>query len=162
MTATKITATKRFIRPNVTKVYWVPTLADYNNPLRTELDAGTDVSGEISDVSGWSTTSNSTDTPDWGSRFTSQIPGNITADSSSITFYGSSDTQDIRTLLNRDDTGFVVWMDGGDVPTQLMDVFPVTVSSLAHQRTMSDPAAIQVSFTITDVPAENVAIPAAA
>ncbi len=162
MAATAITASVRYFRPGTTKVYWVTTMADYTTPTRAELDAGTDLSGEIAEVSGWSATSESIDTPDLGSRFTSKIPGAITADDSSLTLYMSKSGTDVRTLLERDTAGFVVWMDEGDTESGLMDVFPATVASAPKQRGLGEAARIQVQFTVTSEPAENVSIPAAA
>lgn len=166
MAVTPLDPTTRYIRPGITKVYFVPTLASKDAPTRTELDAATDLTPEIAEVSGWTVSSDLVETPAWGTRFTSKVAGMVTADDSSITFYASQDTQDVRTVLPRDTTGFVVWMDGGDVSGAtntdlLMDVFPVTVSSVSKLRTASDPAEIEVSFAITSEPAEDVVIPAA-
>ncbi len=68
------------------------------------------------------------DTPDMGARFVGKIPGRISADNSSITFYGDRDGQDARTAMPRDATGYMVWLDGGDVAGRKMDVYPCTVS----------------------------------
>src|SRR5690554_4879036 len=99
MAATPLNPTTRYIPPGVRQYYFVPTIADKNAPTRTELDAGTDLTGEIAEVSGFQATSESVDTPDLLSRFTSRVPGRITADDSSITFYASQDSDDVRTLL---------------------------------------------------------------
>lgn len=155
-----IQASERYFRPGVTKVYFVPTLADYNNPTRTEMDAGTDLSPEIASIEGFTVTSGTIDTPDLASRFTSKIPARITADDSALNLYADKTDADVRTLLPRDTTGFVLFLDGGDVPTQLMDVYPVTVASAPKLRDLENAAQIRVQFTITREPAENVAIPA--
>ncbi len=160
MAATPIAAASRFINPGVTKVYWVVSIANKSAPTRSELNAGTDLSGELADVNGWVVSSNQVDTPDMGSRFTSKIPGRITADDSSLSVYESQTTVDARSLMPRDTTGFVVWMDGGDVAGQKMDVFPVKVSSVAKSRsTGDDPGRLTFQYSITSQPAEDVAIP---
>ena len=69
---------------------------------------------------------------------------------------------DVRTLLTREATGFVVWMDEGDVPTQPCDIYPVTVTSQAKVRELDQAAQIMAQFAFTSEPAENVDIPAAA
>lgn len=160
MASTALKKTKRYIRPGISVVYYLPTAADYTALTRQELDGGTDLTAEISEVSGFNATSESVETPDWASRFTSKVPGMISAEDSSITFYGSVDTDDVRAVLPRDTTGFIVFMDGGDVPTQSMDVYPVTVASLSKAKSNSDPVTIEVAFTITDEPAEDTEIPA--
>lgn len=161
MAATKLNSSTRYYRRGTTKVLWVPVMADINTPTRSELDAGTELSGETGAMAGWSTTSAVISTPALSSRFTPNIPGEITAADSSLTFYASKDGDDVRTLLVREANGFVVWMDEGDVPTQTMDIFPVQVTSQAKIRDLDNAAQIMAQFAITSEPAENVDIPAA-
>lgn len=160
MVATPISASTRYIPPGTRAYYWVPSIANKAAPSRAELDAGTDLTGEIAEVSGFQTTSESTDTPDLGSRFTSKIPGRITADDSSITLYASEDSQDVRQLLPRDTAGFVVQFPEGDVSGRTMDVFPVKVSSAPKETSIEDPGKVMVQFTVTSEPEENVTVPA--
>jgi len=163
MATTAITATARFFQPEISKVYFVPTIADIASPTRVELDAGDDLTAEISDIQGFSLTSNFIDTPDLGHRFVSQIPGSIKADQSSLTFYGDKTGDDVRSVLPRETAGYLVFMDTGDVATQPMDVFPIEVASVGKLRRTSDNAyQLTIMFAITAVPQENVAIPAAA
>lgn len=160
MAATPIEKSTRFYTVGTTKVLFVPAMADYAAPTRGELDAGTDLTPEVAEFEGWSTTSEPIETPDMVSRFVSTIPGQITAEESSISFYASRTGQDARQLLPRDTTGFVVWMDAGDVEGGTMDVYPVTVSSAPKIRSMENATLIQVTFQITSEPAEDVDIPA--
>lgn len=162
MPPTAITASIRYFRPGTTKVYWVTTMATYTTPTRSEINAGKDLSGEISEINGFQVTSASIDTPDLGTRFASKIPGRISADDSSISFYASSTGfTDARSVLPRDTTGFLVIMDAGDVTTTgRMDVYPCTVGSVPKMRSLEDPAQVQVQFYITRVPAEDIVIPA--
>ncbi|MGW0169560.1 phage tail tube protein [Streptomyces sp. NPDC003343] len=159
--ATPINASTRYYRRGTTKVLWVPTIANKNSPTRSELNAGTALESETGAMAGWQTTSATVPTPALGSRFTPTVPGEITAADSSLTFWASKDGDDVRTLLQREDTGYVVWMDEGDVPSQTMDVYPVQVTSQAKVREMDAAAQIMAQFSITSEPAENVTIPAA-
>ena len=162
MPPTKMTPTSRFFRPEVTKVYWVITIATVSAPTRSELNAGVDLSDEIAEISGFQVISASVDTPDLGHRFTSKIPGRITADDSSINFY-ASDTgfTDARSVLPRDTSGNIVIMDAGDVSTTgRMDVFPCKVAAHAKLRDVENPAMTQAQFTITSEPEEDLVIPA--
>ncbi|MFF0597924.1 phage tail tube protein [Streptomyces antibioticus] len=161
MAATPISASSRYIPPGTRQYYFVPSIATKAAPSRAELNAGTDLTGEIADVSGFQTTSESQETPDLGTRFTSKIPGRITADDSSITMYASEDSQDVRQLLPRDTTGFIVQFPEGDEAGKTMDVFPVKVASAPKMTDIEDPAKIEVQFTITSEPAEDVTVPAA-
>lgn len=160
MPATNITTAVRYYRRGVTKVSWVPTVADKESPTRTELDAGTELSLEVGEIEGWQVTSNVIETPSLGSLFDAKINGSITADDSSLTMYASQSGEDVRTLLTRGSNGFIVWMDTGDTTDELMDVFPVRVLSQGKIRSLDDAAKIQVQFAVTSEPAENIAIPA--
>lgn len=159
MPATPMAATTRYFRPGVTKIYWVEAIADKAAPTRAELDAGVDLSAEVAEIEGFMVTSETLETPDYGSRFNSKIPGAITADDSALITYADRTSADIRAVLDRDDNGFIVLLDEGDVVGQLMDVFPVRVSAVPKLRARSDPAQIRTQFTVTSEPAENVTIP---
>lgn len=161
MAATPIPAATRYINPETTKVYWVVSIANKNAPTRAELNAGTDLVRDLADNSGWVVTSNQSDAPDMGSKFTGKVSGRTTADDSTLAMYASKNSIDSRSLMPRDSVGFMVWLDGGDVAGQLMDVFPVTVSSVGKPRSVGDEVArINFSYAITSAPAENVVIPA--
>lgn len=161
MPATPINASVRYYRRGTTKVIWAPTIANKHAPTRPEINAGTELSGETGAMGGWQTTSATVPTPALGSRFTPVVGGEITAADSSLTFWASKDGDDVRTLLQREDTGFIIWMDEGDVGGQTMDVYPVTVTSQAKVRELDQAAQIMAQFAITSEPAENVTIPAA-
>lgn len=159
MVATPLTPTLRYYPPGTRKIYWVATIATYTSPSRAELNAGVDLSAEIETVTGWSLSSAAVDTPDMGSRFTSQVPGQLTSTSNELTCYNSSNSIDARQLLVRDTNGYVVLLWEGDVTGQLMDVFPVRVMSSAPDATVTDPGKTTFAFAVTKVPSINTAIP---
>jgi hypothetical protein len=158
--APNITASTRFFRPETTSVVYCLTVANKAAPTRAEINAGTNLRNEVSEISGFQASSGTVDTPDLGTRFTSKIPGRITADDSSITFYESVTGVDVRALLPRDTVGFLLFMPGGDVAGRKVNVFPITVASVATDWSIEDAARLVVSFTITSAPAEAVTIPA--
>lgn len=162
MPATAMTPAVRYFPTGTTRYLWVPTIAAATNiPTRTEIDAGTDLSTDLAEVSGFTVSSDLIDTPDINKRFTARIAGRITAEDSSLTFYEDRVGDDVRALLPRDEEGFIVRMGGGDVAASLMDIFPVTVSSQSKQEGTDDEAArITIEFAITSEPVENEAIPA--
>ncbi|MER7212450.1 hypothetical protein ABT340_35805 [Streptosporangium sp. NPDC000239] len=161
MVATPITPANRFFRPGITRCYWVVSIANLNAPTRSELNAGSDLSKDIADISGWMVSGQKIDTPDLDSRFVSNIPGLTSAQESGVTFYQDQPGVDVRGLMPRDAEGHIVWLDGGDVAGRLMDVFPVRVLSVGKQRTMGAEAArLVVQFSISAEPAEDVVIPA--
>ena len=158
---TPLTATERYISPEVTKVYWVETIADITSPQRAELDAGTDLTNEIASMTGWEVAADRVAVPDLGTRFTGRISGRVNPGDAQITFYASQDTADVRDVLARGDKGFVYIADGGDVPTQKARVFAVEVSAVTPTVDVAgtEAARIMVDFSITAV-AEQVTIPA--
>lgn len=160
MTATPLAPTTRFFAPEVTKIVFCPDVANKAAPTRVEIDAGTSLEKECSAVNGFTVSSGLIDAPDYGSRFTAKNAGRTEVADSSLTFYQSQDTDDVRNVLPRGTTGFVLIMWGGDVPTQKMDVFPVEVTSAGKSIPDNADADITIQFAITSVPAEDVAIPA--
>lgn len=161
MATPQITASTRYFDVGTTKVYFLPACAAPESPTRSEMNAGTDLSREIAEIDGWSVSSNQIQTPDFATRFVSQIAGRIEASDSSLTFYASENSIDVRALLPRDTDGFIMWLDGGDTPGNKCDVYPVTVTSVSKMRSAGAEAArIQVGFSITREPAEDVTVPA--
>ncbi len=161
MAATDITASTRYINPETTKIYWCPSISSKTAPTRAELNAGTSLVNENSAADGWDITSDQVKVPDMGHLFTGNIPGRTSADASKLTMYASLNGVDARTLMPRGTNGFIVWMDGGDVAGYLMDVFPVRVSSVGKKRSVegSEAATLEIMYSITSAPAENVTIP---
>ena len=162
MPATPIAAVNRYWPTGTAKWLWVPSVAAITAITRLEINAGTDLTREINATEGWSTTGELIETPDGDSRFVARIPGKITADDSSITFYIDASGVDARSLFPRDTTGNVVRMPGGDVAGRKCDVFPsrVTTATKLVNVGSEDAALLQVSFAIVREPAEDVTIPA--
>jgi hypothetical protein len=166
MTATPIAQAVRYIHPGVSKFYFLTTIAATNlQATRPELDAGTDLSRELAATTGFNVASNIVDAPDLASAFTSKVIGRTTAEDSTATFYMNKTGADqLRALLPRGTTGFVVICWGGDVEGNLADTFPVTVASAAKEvnLTSEDPARVMMRFAITAEPAIDWTLPAAA
>lgn len=161
MAATPITASTRYVNVGTTLVLWVPSISNINAPTRSELNAGTNLVGENFASSGWSVKTTLVETPNMADRFTSKIAGRIAADDSSLTMFMDLDGTDARALMPVDAAGFVVWLDGGDVPGRLMDVYPVSVASHSKARSTDakDAATVEIMFAITSKPAEGVTVP---
>lgn len=161
MAATPIATVKRYYPKGKLKWLWIPAVADISAITREEIDAATDLSKQVKSYDGWNVSTTFVDTPDVNSRFTGKIPGDIEADDSSLTIYLDPSGEDARTLMPQDEEGFIGRMDAGDVPDQLMDIFPVTVGSVSKPFEEGEAVAAVFSFAITDEPAMNVKIPAA-
>lgn len=153
-------AITRYFAVGVTQVLFCPAIASKAAPTFAELDAGTELTRDIADLAGWATTSNFIEVPDLVTRFTGKIPGRITAEDSSFTFYADEDrgSGDVRGLLPRDTEGYIVIADGG-LASAKGDVFHVKVGSTSPVRSMDDASKVMVNFAILDEPAEGVTLP---
>jgi hypothetical protein len=161
MAATPIAGSLRYIPEGVRHFYYLPACANIASPTRTELNAGTDLTPEVSGFGNWGLASTAVDTPDLASRFTSNVPGLVTVDGPTISMYADSTSADVRALLPRDTAGFVVVLPEGDVTGHKMDVFPTKVLSAEKMASLGgNPATIDLTFSVTAEPSENVAVPA--
>jgi hypothetical protein len=158
--ATPITPAVRYFRPGTTKVVFAPAVVNKNSPTRAEINAGTDLSGDVAATEGWQPVSNVLDAPDLNSSFVSKVAGGQEVGDSTLTMYQSSNSVDVRSLLPRGTSGFILWFDEGDVSGRKADCFPITVGSLVKLRDLGDVAQLQVSFAVTSVPGENWTVPA--
>jgi hypothetical protein len=163
MPATPAPTATRFFHVGETKVYYLPAVAAADlTPTRAEINAGTDLSDELADISGWMIQGAEIETPDLGSTFNGKIPGRISVDDSSLTFYADETGVDVRSVLPRGTAGFILFADGGDVAGALADVYPIRVRAVGKQRSMGDEAGrLTIPFSITKKPAEDVVLPAA-
>ncbi len=161
MPAPAISAATRYTSRGTARWYWVVTIANPASPTGAELNAGTDLSPEVMDSSGFGVEADQIATPDVSSRFTRKIPGNIEADDSSLTMYQSVTGSDARALMPQDTAGFVVVFPGGNVAGRKMHVWPVRVASVKYQygTNGSDPDTMVIKFSSTAAPSENVTIP---
>ncbi|WP_162890199.1 hypothetical protein [Streptomyces olivoreticuli] len=149
----------------MTRVLWLAKVADASHvPTRAELTAGTDLTDAVAAIDGWSLSNKAIETPTLGSTFETKIPGADEADDSSLTFYEDETADTIEGLFTKDATGFVVMLRKGDIPgSRSMDVFPVRVGSRSAQYSVDNEAAkFVVSFSITEKPVQDAAIPPAA
>jgi hypothetical protein len=160
MAATPIAASSRYVPQGVTHYNWLPACANIASPTRAEINAGTDLTPELAEAGDWAINSQPIDTPDYAAAFTPQITGNITADNTTLNMYADLASTDVRTLLPRGTTGFIVKLPSGDVAGRKMDVFPVKVGSQGKPNAIGTPSTINLIFYVTRAPAENVTIPA--
>lgn len=162
MSATPIALPVQYINAGSSKVLFCPTIASASSPTRSEINAGTDLTRAIADSSGWQVESDQVESPNLDDVFTPTISGRTKVADSSLTLYCDVTGADVRALLPRGTNGYVLWLDGGDVPARKMSCFPVRVSSLGMVREVKGDSAatIIVSFGVTATPQENLAVPA--
>jgi hypothetical protein len=154
----------RYFRRGTTKIYFATTVAAASAPSVADMAAATELSCEASEINGFQFSNNPIDVPDMCSTFVKNIPGEDTADTSSLTFYEDDTTNPIKTLLAKGTEGFVVFFPygiGGADPIagDEAEVWPVSVASNTREwSAANDPARYMVEFTITDVPDQDVLI----
>lgn len=158
---TALAATTRYSIFGTRKFTWVPTIASKAAPTSAELAAGTDLTGQVSAVSGFTLSRASIDVPDAASEFTAKIPGRSSSDSSSITVYASSTSTDARTLLVQDTNGYIVIYPEGINTSCTCDVFPVRISATSKPNDIESSGQLEVMFEVTSKPVLNITIPTA-
>lgn len=153
-------AISRYFGVGVTEVLFVASISSQAAPTFAELDGGTEITRDIAEVSGFTVSSNFIETPDLKTRFVSKVPGRITADDSSLTFYADEDrgSGDMAEILPRDTEGYLVFADAG-LASGTGDVFHVKVGSNTTVRSTDDTVKRMVTFAILEEPSEGVTLP---
>lgn len=161
MPATAMPLSQRFFQPGNVGVLFLPAIAATTLvPTTSEVTAGTDVTRELDDWSGWTVSTSFIETKDASTVIRPQLAGAVTFEGSSLTFNGSKNGTDARTIFTRGQTGFILIGDAGVATGKKVDVFPVTVGAVAKLRNLdSTNFKIRVDFGITAVPVEEVTMP---
>jgi hypothetical protein len=150
----QIPVSARFFQPGIVDVVYIPTIAaaDYT-PTALEISGGTNVTAELDDWAGWSYSTTFIETKDAASRVGPKLAGRISLDDSSLTFNGSQDGDDARSVFTLGDTGFILIADGGLATGLPAEVFPVEVGSVVPVRSLdSAPFKVRIDFGVTNVP----------
>lgn len=151
----------RYMQKGTTKFYFLPTIAAGTKiPTAAECAAG-DLLTDIADISGFNFENDPISTPDMDSTFTSSIPGEDKADSSSLTFYERKGLANnpAKAAMPKGTVGFVVVFPYGiadDDPAEddECDVWPVEVASVGRAYSAGNEAGkFMTKFTVTAPPA---------
>ncbi len=155
-------SSQRYAFPANGKIYFLPTIASAALvPTTSEVTAGTDLTGEVDDMSGWSTKTNFAETKDASTLFRGQVPISANADDSSLTFNASKNGTDIRATLTEAQSGYIVISPTGAAAVgKKVDVFPIIVGSVTPLHSLSEAEKVRVDFAIPAKPAMNVAMTA--
>lgn len=163
--ATTLGGTLRYLPPGIRQVYVVPAIAVASAPTLAELNAGTDITGEIVDgsITGFSVTPSTVEAPDVGSKTTRKVAGRVSLDDCSIGLYLTQDgTVDARTLFTDGaQTHIVIFPEGNHAQTPALtcNVHPVTVQTTTIDPDTTKVAQCVVSFAPEGVPVKNFPIP---
>lgn len=149
----------RFFRREVSKVYWVTTIADTDAPTLTEINAGVNLTPAMADMSGFEFENSPIDTPDLETSFTSTIPGEDKASGPSIVFYDDDASTVIRAALAKGSDGYVVLMPYGKTATKRCEVWPATSTGFNDMWTTGSEAAKSVvKFAVTGTPTQDATV----
>jgi hypothetical protein len=151
----------RYTRRGRTKLIFCPTVANLASPTMSELTAGIDLSGVTNEIGGFAFSNSPIATPDLASTFVAQIPGEDTAEDSSVTVYEDDTVETVRTALAKGISGIMVICPLGKVATKRCETWPVT--STGYNGTYSvgnDAATAVVQFAPTAPPNQAATIAA--
>lgn len=146
------------------RVLWSLSIADVLEPTDDELIAATDLNDDynLTDIVGWEVESNIIDKMVYGPIIT-QLSGVQRVNGMQLIFAAdrvATVGADIRTLLSRDDEGFVVIMPSGaytDHPFAPMNIYPTRVAQVSQMHGLRSPGStIRVTFVLTGPVGESV------
>lgn len=158
MVATPLATLDPYIPLDVTKFYFVPSISSIAAPTRAELDAGTDLSPQVVESSGWSVSGSTVESQSLvGAAL--KLPGATTLDDSSLTMRNSRTSTDARTILTHGLSCFIVKFPEGDVAGYKMNVFQVIVNAEPGSAGITDPSTTEFQFAMIDYKL-RVAVPA--
>lgn len=150
----------RYMRRGKSKILFTPTVAGAS-PTRAEITAGTALTPQIAEVTGFSFSNSPIATPDLDTTFTTTISGEDTSDTPSITFYDDDTATTIRTALAKGTKGYVLLFPYGDVPTKRMEKWYIESTGVSDEWSAgNDPARFSVSFGVLAVPVTSGTVPA--
>jgi hypothetical protein len=143
---------------------WVASIADVQAPTDTEIATGISLQPlyDLTDIIGWEVETEILKDGIWG-PFQEQRMGEQSIADARMIFAAHRDGNDIRTLWNRGDTGYIVLLPSGeylDHPTAPVNVYPVRVAQLTQQQRLrtGGGSLILVTFAITARCGENVLV----
>ena len=148
MVATPLATLNPYIPLDIRKFYAVTSIAVFTAPTRGELDAGTDMTPQVTEAPGWSISGSTVDSQSFvGAALKLQGPKSV--DDSSLTCRNSKTSTDARTILTQDLAINIVVFPEGDVTGRKMNVFQTVVNALPLSPGIADPATTTFQFAIT-------------
>jgi len=133
--------TGRFFRRGVTKVRFLPTVASSSLvPTAAEVTAGTDLTADLADLTGFTFTNSPITVPDWSDNFDPKIPGVDETTDGVLTFYEKGTSNPLRTVLAKGVSGYVAIFFAGTAgaspaAADKAEVWPVTFTGPARDYT---------------------------
>lgn len=150
--------------PNV-KVLWVNSIETVLNPTSAEVTGGVYLNDDpynLTDIIGWEIEGEVLTEPPWG-PFAVQRIGGLRVIDARLILAAKRDGSDIRSLLSRGTSGFILIFPSGryeDCPDAPLNVYPVCVASIfqMHRHGSSGASRIMVKFAVSAPPGESVVV----
>lgn len=161
MPATPLPAWTRYFPPGTRKTYWLTAVANPGAPTRAELNAGTDLTGQIAAVNGFTLLRDSVDITPLGSQSIVLLDTTFNpTGTNEIILYASANSQDVRQTMPVNNPGFLVFLFEGDVGGQYGEVWPANLNTTYMEQNTETPGQMHLLFTIQGMPSQVVLIPA--
>lgn len=149
----------RFFRRGESVIQFLPTWSGAN-PTGGEISAGTNLTGGLSNITGWDFANTPITTPDLSTTFDTQIGGPDTAGSPTIEFYDDDAGNTIRAALAKGTAGFILRAPYGMGTGKRCEKFPVKTTAVNDNYTLgNDAAKFTVGFAVTIAPSLSAVLP---
>lgn len=145
----------KYINRGTLQGWFVPTLVSQSAPSLAAIQAGTDMTARLAEISGFTFKATKVATPTLDTVFDTSIAGVLEADDATLTLYDIDDSSDpVKTALSPLNTnGFIVWIPYGATVAKKVEVWPVRVGSYSTVKTVAnEPAKSMLSVFITAQP----------
>lgn len=150
----------KFFRRGVSKIRFLPAVANTAAPTSGEISAGTDLTASIAGIGGFQLSNSPIPVPDLATVFTAQINGEDTVADSTLTLNDDDTTTAIRTALAKGTSGFILLQPYGTTAAKRCEVWPVKVTGYNDEWSLDNAnAKSEVGFAVTAVPTQNAVNP---
>jgi hypothetical protein len=158
---------ERFMQKGTTKFHFVPAIVGVTGiPTVAEVTAGEYIGADLADVSGFNFENDPIETPDMDATFTSTIPGEDKADTSTLTFYERKGLANnpAKAAMPKGTTGFIVifpfgYAGAAPAADDEIDVWPVNVASVSRAYNAGNEASkYMITYTIVEEPILDVEV----
>lgn len=154
----------RYLRYNGKgKLVFLPAVANSAAPTAAEIAAGTPLTADFRESSGFSSGQTSVPMPDYVSSFTPTLAGRQEAGSPQLTFYDQdAATNATRTALSEGTNGFLLRCPMGQIAGRRCEVWPVTIGAQNDTEWGADNESAQyiVGLSVTSAPTKTAVYPA--
>lgn len=141
----------RYFRRSDGQTFWafVPAVANMAAPTAAEINAGINLTSQISEISGFTFVNEPISTPDLSTAFVSSIPGEDVAEDCQLILYDDDASTANWTALAKGTTGYMVVSPYEKTAASKCRVWKVTSTGPNDQYTLDAEAAkIMVGFSV--------------